>query len=34
MLSVVSKKYGGVLKKGPKGIPLAFFLKLPQIGAF
>jgi hypothetical protein len=29
-----SRKYGGVLQNGPKWIPLAFFLKLPQIGLF
>jgi hypothetical protein len=34
MLLLVSKKYGGVLKNRPKGIPLAFSLKLAQIGSF
>jgi hypothetical protein len=30
----VSRKYGGVLKNGPKGIPFAFLRKLAQIGSF
>jgi hypothetical protein len=34
MLSSVSRKYSGVLKNVPKGIPLAVFLKLAQIGSF
>jgi hypothetical protein len=34
MLSSVSRKYSGVLNNGPPGIPLAFFLKLPEIGLF
>jgi hypothetical protein len=31
MLFPVSIKYSGVLKEGPKGVPLAFFLKLAQM---
>jgi hypothetical protein len=34
MLPLVSRKYSGVSKNVPKGIPLAFFLKLAQIGTF
>jgi hypothetical protein len=34
MLASASRKYSGVLKNGPKGIPLAFFQKLAQIGSF
>jgi hypothetical protein len=34
MLSSISKNNSGVLKNGPKKIPLAFFLKLSQIGSF
>jgi hypothetical protein len=30
MLFSVSRKYSGVLKNGPEGIPLAFFLKLAE----
>jgi hypothetical protein len=34
MLFSVSRKYSGVLKNGPLGIPLAFFQKLLEIGSF